>query len=88
MLTLEELAQLDKTGLKKMASVTNGNETHLSLIEKVQSQEKLNSFHLGKKKPAVANPLPNQRNGKGLSHHRHLNWKKANGRRTIVKTVK
>lgn len=53
MLTLEELAQLDKTGLKKMASVTNGNENHLSLIEKVQSQE-LNSFHLGKKKPAVA----------------------------------
>jgi len=54
MLTLEELAQLGKPGLKKMASVTNGNETHLSLIEKVQSQEKLNSFHLGKKKPAVA----------------------------------
>jgi hypothetical protein len=47
--TLEELAQIGKTGLKKMASVTNGNETHLSLIEKVQS--KSNSFHLGKKKP-------------------------------------
>jgi hypothetical protein len=51
---LEQLAQLDKSGLKKMTSVTNGNETHLELIEKVQSQEKLNSFHLGKKKPAVA----------------------------------
>lgn len=54
MLTLEELAQIGKTGLKKMASVTNGNETHLALIEKVHSQEKSNSFHLGKKKPSVA----------------------------------
>jgi hypothetical protein len=51
MRTLEELAQIGKTGLKKMASVTNGNETHLSLIEKVQRE---NSFHLGKKKQAAA----------------------------------
>ena len=53
--TLEELSRMNKSQLMKLASSTNDNETHLSLVDNILSSKE-NSYHVGgkAKKQAVA----------------------------------